>query len=84
MRAVRIILDEEESWSFMMLIVSQVLDQVEMSDDSTTVIREWRQLLQEGTEPMLDMATAMNETLGNTIDEELRRTIRRRDYYRQG
>lgn len=80
----RIILDEEESWSFMMLIVSQVLDQVEMSDDSTTVIREWRQLLQEGTEPMLDMATAMNETLGNTIDEELRRTIRRRDYYRQG
>lgn len=80
----RIILDEEESWSFMMLIVSQVLDQVEMSDDSTTAIREWRQLLQEGTEPMLDMATAMNETLGNTIDEELRRTIRRRDYYRQG
>ncbi|MEE9277247.1 MAG: hypothetical protein V3V06_02450 [Dehalococcoidia bacterium] len=79
----RVILDEEESWSFLMLIVAQVLDQVEISSQAQDTIREWRSALREGTEPMLAFATDLNQALGNTIDEELKRTVRRRDYYRR-
>ena len=31
----RLILDEEETWSLMTLITAQVLDQVELSDEAT-------------------------------------------------
>ena len=31
---------------------------------------------------MAEFAAGVNEALGNTIDEELTRTVRRRDYYR--
>ncbi len=78
----RLILDEEEVWSLMTLVTAQVLDQVELSDDAVKNIREWRAGLEEGSPAMLGFAEAVNEALGNTIDEELTRTIRRRDYYR--
>ena len=78
----RLILDEEEVWSLMTLITAQVLDQVELSDEAAKNIREWRAAMQEGKPAMLDFAQAVNEALGNTIDQELTRTIRRRDYYR--
>ena len=46
-------------------------------------IRDWRnKTLERGSADLLTFATALNETLGNTIDDELKRTIRRRDYYR--
>ena len=78
-----VILDEEEAWSFMTLISAQVLDQVDLSDDAETAIREWRSHLVEGTDGMVAFAVALNEGLGSVIDEELTRTIRRRDYYRK-
>ena len=78
-----LILDEEEAWSFMTLIVSQVLDQVELSDEGRDRIKQWRTHLQPGTPPLQELASALNAALGNTIDEELTRTIRRRDYYRK-
>ncbi len=78
----RLILDEEETWSLMTLITAQVLDQVELSDEAVKAIRDWRAGIVEGNAAMETMAQGVNETLGNTIDEELTRTIRRRDYYR--
>ena len=78
----RLILDEEEVWSLMTLVTAQVLDQVELSDEAINTIREWRAGLEEGRPAMLEFAQGVNEALGNTIDEELTRTIRRRDYYR--
>ncbi len=78
----RLILDEEESWSLMTLITAQVLDQVELSDEAVKQIRDWRAGVVEGNAAMDAMAAGINEALGNTIDEELTRTIRRRDYYR--
>ncbi len=79
----RIILDEEEGWSLLLLVVAQVLDQVELSEDTRTALKEWRYGLKEGTDEMLAFTTAMNGALGNKIDEELSRMIRRRDYYRR-
>lgn len=80
---VRVILDEEESQSYMSLIVSQVLDQVELSDAAGETIREWRSSLESGSEPLLAFTEALNESLAGKIDEELSRQIRRRDYYRK-
>ncbi len=79
----RLILDEEETWSLMTLITAQVLDQVELSDEAVKAIRDWRAGIVEGNAAMEAVARGVNEALGNTIDEELARTIRRRDYYRR-
>ncbi len=78
----RLILDEEETWSLMTLITAQVLDQVELSDEAVKAIRDWRAGVVEGNSAMEDVANGVNEALGNTIDAELTRQIRRRDYYR--
>lgn len=78
----RLILDEEETWSLMTLITAQVLDQVELSDEGVKAIRDWRAGVVEGNAAMDAVANGVNEALGNTIDEELTRQIRRRDYYR--
>ena len=78
----RLILDEEETWSLMTLITAQVLDQVELSEEAVKAIRDWRAGVVEGNSAMEDVANGVNEALGNTIDAELTRQIRRRDYYR--
>lgn len=78
----RLILDEEETWSLMTLITAQVLDQVELSEEGAKAIRDWRAGVVEGNAAMEAVANGVNEALGNTIDEELTRQIRRRDYYR--
>ena len=78
----QLILDEEETWSLMTLITAQVLDQVELSDEAVKAIRDWRAGVVEGNAAMEAVANEVNEALGNTIDEELTRQIRRRDYYR--
>ena len=78
----RLILDEEETWSLMTLITAQVLDQVELSDEAVKAIRDWRAGVVEGNSSMESVANGVNEALGNKIDEQLTRQIRRRDYYR--
>ena len=78
-----IILDEEESLSILQLVTAQVVDGVELSETTVEAIREWRNRgMERGSENLLAFAAALNETLDNKIDEELKRTIRRRDYYR--
>ena len=66
----------------MTLITAQVLDQVELSEEGGQAIRDWRAGVVEGNAAMEAVANGVNEALGNTIDEELTRQIRRRDYYR--
>ena len=66
----------------MTLITAQVLDQVDLSEEGAQAIRDWRAGVVEGNAAMEAVANGVNEALGNTIDEELTRQIRRRDYYR--
>jgi hypothetical protein len=80
---VHIILDEEEALSLLQLVSSQVVDGVELSEPTVDAIREWRnRTMERGSDDLLSFASELNETLGNKIDDELKRTIRRRDYYR--
>ncbi len=77
----RVILESDEAWSIMMLVVAQVLDGVELSEDGRAAVRKWRQERAEGTEAMDRLAEELNETLGNVIDEQTRRLIRRKGRY---
>ena len=38
----QVILETDEAWSIMTLVVSQVLDQVDLSDEAKAVLRRWR------------------------------------------
>ncbi len=78
----RVILDEQESQSFMSVITSLIIDQVELSDEAANAIRDWRLHLEEGSEDLGEFAEQINVTLGNKLDDETRKVIRRRDYYR--
>jgi hypothetical protein len=77
-----VILDEQEAWSFISLVTALVIDQAEMSEESVEAIREWRTKLSEGSPEMGVFAEGLNEALGEKIDDELKKQIRRRDYYR--
>ncbi len=59
----QIALDPDEAWSVMSLIVSQVLDGVELSDDGRHVIKKWRSDYAEGSPRMRALAEEMNAAL---------------------
>ena len=77
----QIILEPDEAWSIMTLVVSQVLDQVELSEEGKNAIRRWRSERNEGTGEISDLTVALNEVLGSTLDEKMTRLIRRKGWY---
>ena len=74
----RLILEADEAWSIMMLVVSQVLDGVELSGKAQAAVRRWRSDHAEGTEAMNLLAEELNEALGSVIDEQTKKLIRRK------
>ena len=74
----RVILESDEAWSAMTLIVSQVLDGVELSEEAGRAVRTWRTERAGGSEAMNRLAESLNEALGNVMDERTRRVIRRK------
>jgi hypothetical protein len=77
----QIILETDEAWSLMSLIVSQIIDRAGASAEGKAALRRWRTGRAVGTVEMDDLALALNEALGNTIDEKTTRMIRRRGRY---
>ena len=77
----QLILEADDAWSIMTLVVAQVLDNVELSDKGQAAVRKWRSDHADGTEPMDKLAEELNEALGNVIDERTRRLIRRKGRY---
>ena len=59
----QIALDPDEAWSLMSLIVSQVLDGVELSGDGRNAIKKWRSDYTEGSSRMQTLAAEMNAAL---------------------
>ena len=60
----QIALDPGEAWSIMALLVSQVLDGVELSGDGRKAIKQWRSDDADGSAPMQALAEEMNAALG--------------------
>ena len=77
----QIILEPDEAWSIMTLVVSQVLDQVELSDEGKAVVRRWRSERNDGTAELADITVSINEALGTVLDERTTRLIRRKGRY---
>ncbi len=77
----KLILEADEAWSVMTLVVAQVLDGVELSEKGQAALRKWRTDHADGTERMNALAEEMNEALGNVLDERTRRLIRRKGRY---
>jgi hypothetical protein len=73
-----VILEQDEAWSIMTLVVSQVLDHADLSDDGRAAVRRWRSTRADGTAEMADLALGMNEALGGLIDERTDRIVKRR------
>ena len=77
----QIILDVDEAWSLMTIIVSQMIDKAGVSPDGKAKLRKWRSDRAEGTAEMADLTVELNEALGSTLDEKTTRLIRRKGYY---
>ena len=77
----QVILDTDEAWSIMSLVVSQVLDQVDLSDEGKATIRRWRADRNDGTAEMSDLTVSLNESIGTVLDERTTRLIRRKGWY---
>ena len=79
--SMQIILEPDEAWSIMTLVVSQVLDQTEISDEGKAAVRRWRSDHNDGTSEMAEFTVSMNETLGAVLDEQMTKLIRRKGWY---
>jgi hypothetical protein len=77
----QVILETDEAWSIMSLVVSQVLDQVDLSDEARAALRRWRSDHNDGTAEMSDLTVTLNEALGTVLDERTTRLIRRKGWY---
>jgi len=77
----QVILDSDEAWSVMSLVVSQVLDQAELSEEGKAAVRRWRSDRVDGTGEMSDLCVTMNESLGTVLDERTQKLLRRKGWY---
>jgi hypothetical protein len=77
----QVILNVEEGWSTMTLMVSQVLDGVELSPEGRKSVKNWRTDRTVGTSEMDELTIGLNEALGTVLDEKTTRRIRRKGYY---
>jgi len=77
----QIILDTNEAWSLMAIMVSQMIDKGGISADGKAKLRKWRTDRANGTAEMANLAVELNEALGSSLDEKMTRLIRQKGYY---
>ena len=77
----QVILDGEEAWSLMAIMISQMVDKAGLSADGKARVRKWRTDRATGAVLMNELAVELNEALGSTLDERTYRLIRRRGGY---
>ena len=77
----QVILEPDEAQAVMSLVISTVIDQVELSDEARAALRRWRAERQDGTADLADLTVTLNETLGTVLDERTQRLIRRKGWY---
>jgi hypothetical protein len=73
-----VILNVEEVQAIASLVTSQVLDHVELSQQSREAVRAWRRANDVGSSGLDEYSVVFNEALGNAIDERTTRMLRQR------
>jgi len=61
-------LSEEEAWSAMTLIVSQVLDNVELSETGVVAVKKWRSDHDRRSAPMKELTAVINDLIESTSE----------------
>ena len=77
----QLILEMDEASTVMSLVVSQILDQVDLSDEAKAALRRWRTDRNEGTAELAELTVTLNESIGTVLDERTQRLIRRKGWY---
>ncbi len=73
-----VILSVDEVQAVIALVTAQVLDNVELSPASKEAIRTWRREHDIATKGLDEYAESFNAALGNYIDDQTTRYLRRR------
>ncbi len=73
-----ILLNVDEAHAVITRVTSAALDAVTLSDAAREAIREWRKNRTLGTRELDDFTLALNEAIGNYIDERTTRRLRLR------
>lgn len=73
-----VVLNVEEVHTVIALVTSQVIDGVGLSTRGKEAIRRWRREHDVGTTGLNEYAVVFNEAIGNHIDEQTTRMLRRR------
>lgn len=73
-----VLLNVDEALAVIARMTGSVLDGVELSEAGRAAIRDWRKHRVEGTKELDDFTVALNEALGNFIDERTTRRLRLR------
>jgi hypothetical protein len=73
-----VILNTDEAHAVLTLVTANVLDNVELSDAGRKRIRDWRRGHDLETVGLDEFTVALNDAIGNFIDERTTRYIRKR------
>ncbi|HET9199815.1 MAG TPA: hypothetical protein VFO84_02415 [Dehalococcoidia bacterium] len=76
-----ITLETEDANGLMNLLVSQMIDNADLSADGKAKLRTWRSDHASGTVEMSDLTIAFNDALGQEMDERQRKLIKRKGRY---
>ena len=76
-----VLLEEQESWSLMMLVSAVAIDNADISFEGKEAIRRWRSDLQEGSPELEALTEALNGRLNAAIDEKLMRRVKSKGRY---
>lgn len=75
-----VLLEEPESWSLMMLVSSQVIDNAGISEEAKEAIRKWRAACNEKSAEMAKITDGLNGSLNARIDAKFMRRIKSTGY----
>ena len=73
-----VVLNSDETHMLLTLISSQVVDHVDLSEESYELVREWRRNHGLGSRELDELTLFVNERLGTYIDERTTRMMRTR------
>ncbi len=71
-----VLLEEPETWSLMMLISSQVIDNADISEDGKEAIRKWRSACNEKSIEMGKLTDAVNRSVNSRLDAKFMRRVK--------
>jgi hypothetical protein len=73
-----VVMNVDEVHEVLTLVTSQVLDNVELSDEVREAVRLWRRERNLGSKELDAFTVKLNQALGNYIDEQTTRYLRTR------